>query len=281
MQETWVADADKIDFVLSSYRSLENKVQQNLGVAVFPKRCSLSQVWFHVHLSGILTNVRSSKTLKPLMIYIWVVVSNIFCFHPHLRKNSNLTNIFQMGWNHQPDIVSVKKGSPAWWKARIIRPAGLRIEIPFDFEISQPCLAWAPSVASLEERKTTGTQSKKHLYMCNNVHNMFFHVFFKICKLNWDTSNIDNESWSRYVWNKYTLSIRTTRITNENYDYLMNGYRWCFPKHKVHGLAGWFDAYFEVRFLGKSWRRNGNCIHIGKLWKLVETAHGNLFLHCL
>ena len=67
MQETWVADADKIDFVLSSYRSLENKVQQNLGVAVFPKRSSLWQVWFHVHLSGILTNVRSSKTLKPLI----------------------------------------------------------------------------------------------------------------------------------------------------------------------------------------------------------------------
>lgn len=67
MQETWVADADKIDFVLSSYRSLENKVQQNLGAAVFPMRCSLWQVWFHVHLSGILTNVRSSKTLKPLI----------------------------------------------------------------------------------------------------------------------------------------------------------------------------------------------------------------------
>ena len=50
-----------------------------------------------------------------------------------------------------------------------------------------------------------------------------------------------------------------------------------FPKHKVHGLAGWFDAYFEVSFLGKSWRGHGNCIHIGKLWKLVETAHGNLF----
>ena len=32
---------------------------------------------------------------------IWVVVSNIFYFHPYLGGWSNLTNIFEMGWNHQ------------------------------------------------------------------------------------------------------------------------------------------------------------------------------------
>ena len=32
-----------------------------------------------------------------------VVVSNIFYFHPYLGKISNLTYIFQMGWNHQPE----------------------------------------------------------------------------------------------------------------------------------------------------------------------------------
>ena len=32
-----------------------------------------------------------------------VVVSNILYFHPYLGKISNLTNIFQMGWNHQPE----------------------------------------------------------------------------------------------------------------------------------------------------------------------------------
>ena len=31
----------------------------------------------------------------------WVVVSNVFYFYPYLGKISNLTNIFQMGWNHQ------------------------------------------------------------------------------------------------------------------------------------------------------------------------------------
>ncbi len=32
------------------------------------------------------------------------MVSNIFNFYPYLGKWSNLTNIFQMGWNHQLDI---------------------------------------------------------------------------------------------------------------------------------------------------------------------------------
>ena len=31
----------------------------------------------------------------------WVVVSKIFYFHPYLGKIPILTNIFQMGWNHQ------------------------------------------------------------------------------------------------------------------------------------------------------------------------------------
>ena len=30
------------------------------------------------------------------------MVSNIFYFHPYSGKIPNLTNIFQMGWNHQP-----------------------------------------------------------------------------------------------------------------------------------------------------------------------------------
>ena len=34
-----------------------------------------------------------------------MVVSNIFYFHPYLGKVSNLTNIFQIGWNHQPAIT--------------------------------------------------------------------------------------------------------------------------------------------------------------------------------
>ena len=53
------------------------------------------------------------KSEVRLTIMIWCPIfgaclgggnSNIFYFHPYLGKWSNLTNIFQMGWNHQLDV---------------------------------------------------------------------------------------------------------------------------------------------------------------------------------
>ena len=49
---------------------------------------------------------------------IWLVVSNIFNFHPYLGKISNLTNIFQMGWNHQLVMLIIHVGgcpNPEVW----------------------------------------------------------------------------------------------------------------------------------------------------------------------
>ena len=43
------------------------------------------------------------KVWKQLMV--WLVVSNISYFHLYLGKISNLTNIFQMGWNHQLVLI--------------------------------------------------------------------------------------------------------------------------------------------------------------------------------
>jgi len=37
----------------------------------------------------------------------WLVVWNIFCFSIYLEYESQLTNIFQRGWNHQPLIETV------------------------------------------------------------------------------------------------------------------------------------------------------------------------------
>ena len=42
------------------------------------------------------------------LIY-WVVVSKIFFFYPYLGRWSNLTNIFQMGWNHQLVVVFIQE----------------------------------------------------------------------------------------------------------------------------------------------------------------------------
>ena len=46
------------------------------------------------------------------IIWYWLVVSNIFYFHPYLGKISDLTNIFQMGWNHQLDMILCHL---RWW----------------------------------------------------------------------------------------------------------------------------------------------------------------------
>ena len=40
---------------------------------------------------------------------------HIFYFHPYLGKLSNLTNIFQMGWNHQPVIPGLGLMFPCSW----------------------------------------------------------------------------------------------------------------------------------------------------------------------
>ena len=42
------------------------------------------------------------------------MVSNIFYFHPYLGEWSNLTNIFQMGWNHQLDNMAGKWTRKKW-----------------------------------------------------------------------------------------------------------------------------------------------------------------------
>ena len=42
------------------------------------------------------------KATKSFRLTFWVVVSNIFYFHPYLGKIPNLTNIFQMGWFKPP-----------------------------------------------------------------------------------------------------------------------------------------------------------------------------------
>ena len=51
-----------------------------------------------------------------MVILVWVVASNIFYLHPYLGKIPILTNIFEMGWNHQLVVfVSYWLICPPWW----------------------------------------------------------------------------------------------------------------------------------------------------------------------
>ena len=59
---------------------------------------------------------RTSQPLVPAHYYMFnlfpikdhraclISVSNVFYFHPYLGKRSNLTSLFQLGWNHQLDF---------------------------------------------------------------------------------------------------------------------------------------------------------------------------------
>ena len=64
----------------------------------------------------------------------WVVVSNMFYFHPYLGNISDLTHIFQMGWNHQPEMLQTppqfSKSCPT---KKFHQPEGLRFRESWPF----------------------------------------------------------------------------------------------------------------------------------------------------
>ena len=81
----------------------------------------------HTHLFATLGQASGHGTLRLLGLRwrakglsIWqkhdekdysvIKVSNIFYVHPYLGRWSNLTNIFQMGWNHQPvNLLQIRR----------------------------------------------------------------------------------------------------------------------------------------------------------------------------
>ena len=101
----------------------------NLQIAHLERKMifQTSMIMFHVNLQGcnspwgclekLVFNFwfASGRTQNSLSNFFWwvelgtldntkVVASKPFYFHPYLGKWSDLTNIFQMGWNHQLDI---------------------------------------------------------------------------------------------------------------------------------------------------------------------------------
>ena len=78
--------------ILFEYRGT-SALEKKKGIAIrIPNKMKWSNDWNMTEYSWM---------QKIAWIIHWVVVSNIFYFYPYLVKWSNLTNIFQMGWNHQ------------------------------------------------------------------------------------------------------------------------------------------------------------------------------------
>ena len=67
-------------------------------------------VWIWCDVLQNVANTRGAVTDmvsdRCVLMQNWVVVSNVFYFHPYLGKIPNLTNIFQRGWNHQLEKIN-------------------------------------------------------------------------------------------------------------------------------------------------------------------------------
>ena len=71
-----------------------------------------------------------------------MVVSKIFYVHPYLGKISNLTDIFQMGWNHQPVHLLVYKSDVGFFCTTTNLG---KTQLPF--------MSWAVDVSSVGNSK--------------------------------------------------------------------------------------------------------------------------------
>ena len=90
------------------------------------------------------------------------MVSNIFYFHPYLGKWSNLTNIFQLGWNHQLE----KDDFPASYvgfSQRVFPSHQLESIPPGQWSLCIPSLCWKSKELS-KCKKTFGWVAFFKLY---------------------------------------------------------------------------------------------------------------------
>ena len=63
----------------------------------------------------------------------WLMVSNIFYFHPYLGKCSNLTNIFQMGWNHQLVLFErYLRWCPFWKGKQLVNTFRIKLKLRYN-----------------------------------------------------------------------------------------------------------------------------------------------------
>ena len=102
-------------------------------------RIALLMMWRHVvaiwTFSGLLAVAQPGVAWTPMGFFFrnWVVVSNIFYFHPPpLGKWSKLTNIFQRGWNQQLEKLHafLVESWYCWWLKSGDHQLRLVVEIP-------------------------------------------------------------------------------------------------------------------------------------------------------
>ena len=69
--------------------------------------CRGGPLWCRRGFSGRVTKAFVENLQFEVGEHVWLVVSNIFYVHPYLGKIPIWPNIFQLGWNHQLDVISL------------------------------------------------------------------------------------------------------------------------------------------------------------------------------
>ncbi len=104
----------KSNFTSQFLRSsnINKSVQQREDLSPVPLRAHMHANPAFRQTTGFATSVFAEHLgwwwfqISNIYIYIYIIcryiyISHIFYLHPYLAKCSNLTSIFQMGWNHQ------------------------------------------------------------------------------------------------------------------------------------------------------------------------------------
>ena len=91
-------------FVFISLQAIPTLITLALGEAKFPRGNFWSPHPWTLQPSD--TKATTAQMPKQLDEFLGGGFKySIFHFHPYLGKWSSLTNILQMGWNHQPDLI--------------------------------------------------------------------------------------------------------------------------------------------------------------------------------
>ena len=167
-----------------------------------------------------------------------MVVSNIFYFHPYLGRWSQLTNIFQMGWNHQLERWS---------------QSGFSLDQRFFFRCS-----WLLLIGSFGGFRSCTSSATRPRGPREVLMHSFFLAFI-LASATWKASSFFEETWPPV----FQAKIR-------NYIYKKEQKWWVLKNSR----KGWLfkTAYRSWMFQDESWRfclvvnkyrQHGEGIHLG------------------
>ena len=147
------------------------------------------------------------------------MVSNIFYFHPYLGKMPILTNIFQMGWNHQP-VLKLTTKSPLKMAAKgrgSFRPI-FRDEVPVSF--------WEGIPACTKQELLNPVNGS----IATNLTLFFCEIAFLICISTWWT--IKNPLQQAFSWLYPSFWSHKRQVAGHRYKRGLTQISWCLTKFR-------------------------------------------------